>query len=232
MPQERTKVEIISHCKSAYWERKKCTYCGETKLLDEFYTDHEMRDGHTSRCKDCLREADRKRYAANPDKAKERNHKRYIAKKEKIKKYTLKWRAENQEKAKEINRRYNRKRRSTPKGKLNNSISAGIGKSLHGQKYGRHWEDLVGYTVDQLKRHIEKQFKDGMSWENYGSYWEIDHKIPITVFNFETPEDIDFKRCWALKNLQPLETITNIRKSNKLNKPFQPSLLISEICQL
>jgi hypothetical protein len=49
---------------------------------------------------------------------------------------------------------------------------------------------------------------------------------PITAFNFNTPEDIDFKRCWALSNLQPLWARDNLSKQNKLIKPFQPSLLL------
>jgi hypothetical protein len=75
-------------------------------------------------------------------------------------------------------------------------------------------------------RHLEKQFLPGMSWENMGE-WHIDHKIPIAAFNFEKPEDIDFKRCWALKNLQPLWKSENCIKGAKIDKPFQPSLNLS-----
>jgi hypothetical protein len=64
-----------------------------------------------------------------------------------------------------------------------------------------------------------------MSWENYGK-WHIDHRIPIDAFNFTCPEDIDFTQCWALRNLRPLWAVDNIKKSNKLEKPFQPSLLL------
>jgi hypothetical protein len=53
------------------------------------------------------------------------------------------------------------------------------------------------------------------------------NKIPIAVFNYEKPEDIDFRLCWSLKNLQPLEKIENIKKKDKLEKPFQPSLKIA-----
>ncbi len=65
-----------------------------------------------------------------------------------------------------------------------------------------------------------------MSWENYGTVWEIDHKIPIAAFNFERPEDIDFKKCWELKNLRPLEIYKNRSKQARIDKPFQPSLTI------
>jgi 5-methylcytosine-specific restriction endonuclease McrA len=54
----------------------------------------------------------------------------------------------------------------------------------------------------------------------------VDHIIPIAVFNFEKPEDIDFRRCWALKNLQPLESKQNQSKGAKIDRPFQPALMI------
>jgi hypothetical protein len=60
-----------------------------------------------------------------------------------------------------------------------------------------------------------------------GKFWEIDHVIPKNVFNYEKPEDIDFKRCWAINNLQPLEKHVNRSKKDKITDPFQPSLLIA-----
>jgi hypothetical protein len=62
-----------------------------------------------------------------------------------------------------------------------------------------------------------------MTWENYGD-WHIDHKIPVSAFNFSKASDIDFKRCWKLSNLQPLWAAQNVSKGNKLERPFQPSL--------
>jgi 5-methylcytosine-specific restriction endonuclease McrA len=64
-----------------------------------------------------------------------------------------------------------------------------------------------------------------MSWDNCNE-WHIDHIIPKAAFNYEKPEDIDFKKCWALKNLQPLWAKENHEKKDKLLKPFQPSLQI------
>ena len=83
-------------------------------------------------------------------------------------------------------------------------------------KNRQRWESLVGYTVNQLKEHLEKLFDNLMKWENYGNYWHIDHKIPISYFSFATPGDPDFKKCWALENLQPLEKIENLKKGAKI----------------
>ena len=118
----------------------------------------------------------------------------------------------------------NNKRASDPSYKLNNNISRGIRSSLNGNKT-MHWEGLVDYTLNELIKHLESLFITGMNWDNYGE-WHIDHIIPKSVFNFTKPEHEDFKRCWALKNLQPLWAEENISKFNKLDKHFQPTLAL------
>lgn len=88
----------------------------------------------------------------------------------------------------------------------------------------------LGYTKKEFLKHIERKFLPGMTWENYGnSGWHIDHKIPISAFNYEYITDIDFKKCWSLKNLQPLWCKDNLKKSTKIQMPHQPSLIINNI---
>ena len=90
---------------------------------------------------------------------------------------------------------------------------------------GESWEKLTGYSVEELISHIKKNFKEGMTWELVLSgEIHIDHKIPVSVFNFNSPKDLDFKRCYSLSNLQPLWKRDNILKGNKLEKSFQPML--------
>ena len=124
-------------------------------------------------------------------------------------------------------RQWYRKRRKEPKWNLCHCVSSRMRGSLARGKEGRSWKEYVDYSLDDLIRHLEKLFKHGMTWENHGIYWHIDHVIPIAAFNFKTPHDVDFKRCWALKNLQPLETKKNLSKGKKLTKPFQPSLALA-----
>jgi hypothetical protein len=138
-----------------------------------------------------------------------------------------KWQLLNPEKRRALNKKVYTKIRSTALGKLNHRLSVGVRQSLRKNKSGWHWELLVGYTLAELKAHLEEQFTAGMTWENIGQ-WHIDHKIPKAAFNFETPDDIDFKRCWGLKNLQPLWAKENFKKRDKLEGPFQPSLLIRQ----
>lgn len=122
---------------------------------------------------------------------------------------------------------YLQRRQKKPNFKLNSRISCAIRRTLMRNKNNRKWESLVKYTANDLKKHLEKQFKGNMNWGNYGKgegKWSIDHKIPISAFNFSKPDHIDFKRCWALSNLQPMWDKENTSKSNKLKQSFQPSL--------
>jgi len=89
-----------------------------------------------------------------------------------------------------------------------------MNKMLRGNKAGRHWEDLVGYTLQDLIEHIEKQFKKGMSWNNYNKTdWNIDHIIPLCKFNLEDPDEI--KVAFAPGNHQWLLAKDNLSKGGK-----------------
>lgn len=103
--------------------------------------------------------------------------------------------------------------------KLNNNMASGMWASLKGAKLKRPWESLVGYTRQQLMHHLELKFKDGMSWENYGK-WHVDHIMPKSGFQFDSAEDPEFHKCWALSNLQPLWAKDNIAKGG-INKTRQ-----------
>lgn len=118
------------------------------------------------------------------------------------------------------------KRRKIPGERLKDSISRAINDSLKGKKNGRHWEQLVGYTLDDLMKHLEAQFIEGMAWENFGKgdgKWHVDHILPQAVFGYADVLDIDFHRCWSLSNLRPMWEKDNMRKHAKIIKPFQPS---------
>ncbi len=75
--------------------------------------------------------------------------------------------------------------------------------------------NLIGCSLDQLKVHIEKQFEEGMSWDNYGFYgWHIDHIIPCVKFDLSKEEHQ--KECFNFKNLKPLWMKDNLAKGGKL----------------
>lgn len=173
-----------------------------------------------------VRAATKRSKAKNPGEGKRRYQKDPQAARE----YNAAWRDGNREKARGYARKYMSKLRSTAKGKLIGLIRSGLRRGINGgAKQGRRTFELLGYTPEDLMSHMERQFKPGMSWENMGKGgWSIDHKIPLAAHNFETPDDLDFKRAWALENLQPLWEFDNLSKGAKLAAPFQPLLLLSE----
>jgi hypothetical protein len=70
---------------------------------------------------------------------------------------------------------------------------------------------LIGCSIDDLKRHLERMFEKGMSWGNYGVYWEIDHILPLSSFDvFDLTE---LRRVCHFTNLRPLRRIANQTKS-------------------
>jgi len=147
----------------------------------------------------------------------------------KIKREELKQYCKDNEKdyLKEYWRRHFLKRYKTDlKWQLIRKMSTAINTSLKkGSKKGRHWENLVGYTCNRLKKHLEKTMPKNYTWQDFmEGKLHIDHIIPLIVFNFTKPEHPDFKRCWNLKNLQLLPSKENHIKWSKLKKPFQPSL--------
>lgn len=84
-----------------------------------------------------------------------------------------------------------------------------------GSKGGSTFDELP-YSAEQLKEHLEKQFDDKMNWENYGSYWHIDHIYPHSKLPYDSLKHPNFQKAWALSNLQPLEAKENQSKSNKI----------------
>ncbi|MCI5078812.1 MAG: hypothetical protein MRY20_00360 [Pelagibacteraceae bacterium] len=80
------------------------------------------------------------------------------------------------------------------------------------KKYTRKIE-IVGCSLYELRDHIEEKFKPGMSWENYGTYWEIDHIIPISRFDLTIRSERNKANHYT--NLQPLEADINRKLSDK-----------------
>jgi len=84
---------------------------------------------------------------------------------------------------------------------------------------GKKIEELLPYTMDDLKKHLESKFELWMNWDNYGKgagKWVIDHKYPEKKIFYKNFYDKEFIRCWALNNLQPLECIENLKKRDKI----------------
>jgi hypothetical protein len=86
---------------------------------------------------------------------------------------------------------------------------------LKGKK-NKRTTSYVGCTIEDLKKHLESKFTEDMSWENYGSVWHIDHKIPCASWNFENA--FENHCCWNYRNLTPLLASINQSKHDKYDE--------------
>lgn len=214
---------------------KKCLGCGIEKpaTVDFFEAQKLGKFGVTSRCRDC-KKIERAKLRDRPDQ-KARQQAWRDANKEKVRaankayrdagyvstEAVSKWRERNLEKARAYSREQRRRRYATEAWyNLKAKITARV-HAMVSDKAGRKSEHLLGYTSRELIDHIESRFTDGMSWEGvFSGEIHIDHIIPVSYFKCTSVDDADFKKCWALSNLQPLWATDNLMKCSKLPHNF------------
>lgn len=194
-------------------------------------------DAHPEKVKE-IRKGINKRRRNDPVKAAKMNESAQqwrIKNADKIKEYSRKYWAENKEaitertrekkrayakkhieRDNEIKKRSKNKRiQEDPAVKLKIRVSTAIYQCLKAKKGNRSVLEILPYSIKDLMAHLESQFIDGMSWENYGK-WHVDHKKPRIAFNYNSFTDPDFLKLWALDNLQPLWAIDNYKKGHKI----------------
>jgi len=152
----------------------------------------------------------------------------YQDNKEKTIKRTKQWIKNNREKVRLNFRQWKiKKRRIDLKLNINEKIRRAISISLKENKNGRHWENLVNYTLNDLIKRLEITMPKGYNWQDYlNGDLQIDHIIPIRAFEFKTPEDEEFKECWSLYNLRLLSSDENRLKHDTIDNPILLGLLI------
>ena len=162
--------------------------------------------------------SDKKWREKNKESVKEYVKSWYEQNKEHRKEYIKEYHKNNIDKIRKTKRDYERNRKARdPLYKLISYFRTAIYQVLkesNVDKYG-HYFDVLQYTPEELITHLELQFKDDMSWDNYG-IWHVDHMLPITSFDIREMGDEEFMKCWSLDNLQPMWGEENIRKSNKI----------------
>ena len=187
---------------------KQCSKCNQDKDIALFHYNKANKDGLSWYCKECRSAYDLNRrkgiVLSFEQKMRKRVNARERGRRPQVKKQRI--------------IRQKEKRQNSVMYRFEENISESMRVSLHGNKNGRKWEDIVGYSLEILKAHIEKQFYGDMSWDNYGK-WHIDHIIPKSFFQYDSPDDVEFMMCWRLKNLQPLWAKENTMKGNKIKRP-------------
>ena len=179
-------------------DTQECTKCGERKPMSAYGMRHDRGQPYRQ-CRECM--AARKWAKKNPERHRESCRAGEGRNRDRVRAI---WR--------EMSRR---KLDSNPARRVHGRISNQIWKVLRQGKGCRSAFDLVGYSFDELKAHLERQFVGGMSWENMGE-WHIDHIVPLSSFEITGPDDPELRRAWALTNLRPLWADENIRKGAKM----------------
>lgn len=118
------------------------------------------------------------------------------------------------ERRRQYNRKSKAKLKKDPLKRLRWSLSTRLWLSLHtkGIKKSKKTMNLIGMGIIDLKKYLEERFDENMNWENYGSYWHVDHVIPLD--SGKTEQEI--YKLHHYTNFQPLEATENIIKSNKI----------------
>jgi len=166
--------------------------------------------------KEYYKKSNKKYYKNNKEHIKKYHKKYYKNNKEHIKKYHKKYRQDNKEYFKKYYKKYKNNRRATD---VNFRITTNLRNRLYcaiknNQKAG-HTIELLGCSIDQFKIYMQNMFEPGMTWENYGAVWHIDHIIPCSFFNMSYPEHQI--ACFNWQNLQPMFGEENLHKSDNMD---------------
>jgi hypothetical protein len=163
-----------------------CSLCNISKSVNDFYTSPQHKSGKLQGCKECRKSKERSKYTGDYHKNRLQN----LSPEKKL--------LRNQQLTENA-----RKRRKDPNTRLKEALRARIYNNMKSNK-NQNTLEYLGCTINQYKIHLEHQFTPEMTWENWGTYWEIDHNIPLSrggTFHFT--------------NTQPLTITENRKKSNK-----------------
>ena len=192
---------------------KYCKGCDKTKELTEFSKLSGAPDGLRYRCKVCRNASynkwfqnNREKRRASDRKYKQNNREKHNASQRKSHK--------RPEAKKKRNAREKKRYHSDPQYKLKCCLRSRLRKALKGKLKSASTMTLLGCSIAHLKDHLEKQFQPGMTCENYGPVWHVDHMMPCASFDLIDPEQQ--RQCFHYTNLQPLWGPENISKKDTI----------------
>ena len=140
----------------------------------------------------------------------------YMENQEKMIEKSSNWNKANKEKKQANNKAY----RNRHKDEINFRIKENLSTRLRNlvKKDGKSVIDFLDCSIDFLKMWFEFNFDNEMNWENYGTYWHIDHVTPCAAFDLS--DNNENMKCWNWSNLVPLEAKENARKCSKIKKDY------------
>ena len=201
-----------------YSGRNKCKVCylGNIKKYDIQYR---------KKNKELLKEKHKQFYIKNKEKINKKNNKYSEENREKLREYAKKYYKENKKMLLDKQSKYRKenqeqlyayrknKLKTDPIFALSCRIRTLICISFTNRGYSKNSRshEILGIGWEGLKEHFERQFVDGMNWENRDR-WHIDHIIPLATAQSED----DVIKLNHYTNLQPLWAHDNLSKGSKI----------------
>jgi hypothetical protein len=195
--------------------------------LTHYFTGKPCKRGHiatryanSANCVECTLCIFNKRpYELTPEqKERYKQRNREYAKQRRLSMTDQERKAETRKRASYMLEYVNARRESDPGFKLRMNLRHRVWQTLKTNKTSKSTstQDLIGCAPDDLTKHLEAQFTDGMTWQNHGRHgWHVDHIRPCASFDLTDPEQQ--RQCFHYTNLQPLWAVDNIRKGAKWN---------------
>ena len=165
--------------------------------------------------KDKINEYQKQYRKDNKDKFKEYSKQYREDNKELKKEYRKQYYEENKDRMIKYSKQYWKNRMKTdPLFKLKERIKSRNTIAIKKQRTKKAYRTMesLGCTIEQVRNHLEKQFTSNMNWSNHGTYWHIDHIIPISYFDLE--DKTEQKIAFHYGNMQPLTVSDNLTKHN------------------
>ena len=207
---------------------KVCGRCKIEKDYSMFYKNKCKKDGHQIYCKACSSKSNATSFKKHKEKRKV-SQKLYVkANRSKINAYVRQW-ARNKYHTDETYRKktirssvaYERRRLDTDVHyRMKQNVRQRMRQFLRGRCKSATTEKMLGCTWEEFREHMRNQFVEGMTFDNYGSAWHIDHIVPCAAFTAE-----EQRICWWYKNLQPLWAQDNQSKAAKYEEADKIELL-------
>jgi len=151
------------------------------------------------------------KYNQNKEPYLERSKQQKIRWGKKYKEYLKEYSIKNKDKLRAY---VNNRLKNDPTYKLKHTFRNRFRKLIKGYHKNNSVLKYLGCDIKFLKKWLEEKFEDGMSWDNHGSYWHIDHILPCSMFDFNNENDL--YKCWNYTNLQPLLASENLKKRDKV----------------
>lgn len=195
-------------------EEKRCSKCKETKPVSQFYKTKKQPDGFQCWCKVCKSDDEKRRRRENAEAVHAKDKEYRERNPEAYKQYRAERRNSDRESFRKYHREYNSARKSNDLlFKLAQQTRTLIGNSLARMNFTKRSKTatILGCSFEEFKQHLEKQFADGMSWDNRCD-WHIDHIIPVS--SAKTGDEV--LKLNHFSNLRPLWAEDNIRKGCKM----------------